>query len=523
MSYGKNLAQAAVGIIVITILSKILGFGREIVIAGHLGTTSAGDAFKVATFLPMMLFGIIATALTTTFIPLLTELEIKAGQMAVNRYIANVTNSITLLMITMAALGMFLNPWIVKGIAPGFNPATYKLTVELTYWLMPVIILLGFIGLTTGYLNFRHVFSLPRIGGFVFNGLFITLTIILVPRMGVYGAVAGLITAYGGQVLFLLIVAWRFGYRPAFILDWRDPYLLRMLTLAIPMLIGSVSGIPAKMVNRIFASSLAEGSIAALDYAARVNEFALGIFVAAIGSVYFPTLSRAGAARDWAGYRDHLLKAVSYIIYIIIPVGVGLMILGQPLIRLLFERGTFDERATAMTAAALFYYNIGLLGTALQDIFSQAFYALQDTVTPIINGVIMVLINVVLTCLLVQVMGLGGITLATSIAASIMVFYLARRLQSRVSGLAYLPIRAALLKGGAAVLLMAIGVKGCDVLWASVLTGTWGLFLRVAMDVVLGGILYFAALWFLKVPELREMISWAKIKLAFISKKPVDH
>ena len=206
LPYSKSLGKAAAGVILVSLFSKMLGFGREIVIAAQLGATSAGDIFRVATFLPTMLFGILAYGFTNTFIPLLTEQETKAGHGAVKRYVTNVTNAITVLMVLLTALGMLLNPWIVKVIAPGFNRETYQLTVAATYWLMPNIVLLGFIGLATGYLNYRQIFVLPRISGLVFNLLIITTLVILVPRIGLFGAVAGLIVAYTGQAFSCLLL-----------------------------------------------------------------------------------------------------------------------------------------------------------------------------------------------------------------------------------------------------------------------------------------------------------------------------
>ncbi|AVX30373.1 putative peptidoglycan lipid II flippase [Carboxydocella thermautotrophica] len=517
MSQGR-LARAAAGMVVVSLLSKILGFGRETVIAAQLGATAAGDAFKVASFIPMMLFNIIAAALGNTFIPLLTELETSRGEKELNRYVANVTNSITVIALVFAGLGMLLNPWLVKLIAPGFKAETYQLTVELVYWLMPCIVLLGFIGLTTGYLNFRHVFARPLLGGVVFNIIIIAGLILLVPWLGVQGAVLALLLAYGGQVLYQLAVAIRYGFRFRPVLDWREPYLKRMLKLAVPVIIGTAVWTVSTLVDRIFASSLAEGSISALDYAARLNSFALGLFVSAIASVYFPTLSRAGAARDWGAFNDHLLRAININIYIILPMAVGLLVLAQPIVRLLFERGAFDSRATAMTAEALAFLSLGLLAFALREIFSRAFYSLQDTLTPLTNGIMTVLLNVGLNAILVRLMGLSGIALATSLASNLMILYLGWRLKGKAPRLSYRPVWIAAGKGVVAVLAMALAVKGCDLLLARWGSQHWGLVLRVGLDIVLGAGVYFLALWWLKVTELQELLSWAgkKLKISFL-------
>ncbi|MDD2498719.1 MAG: murein biosynthesis integral membrane protein MurJ [Desulfitobacteriaceae bacterium] len=510
MSRGSSLAKATVGVMIATLASQSLGFGREIIIAAQLGVTSFGDAFKIASFIPMMLFSIVNYALTNTFIPLLAEQEKKTGKTGVSRYVANVSNVITALLVLFTLGGMLLNPWIVKAIAPGFTPDTYRLTVSLTYWVMPIIILLGLSGLATGYLNFYQVFVLPRLGGIIFNLLIIISLVVLVPKWGVFGAIAAMIAGYSAQVIFLLIAAWYHGYRFQAVFQWRDPYLFRMLKLASPMLIGTAAGVIAKSVHRIFASSLAEGCISALDYAALITDFSLGIFVSTICNVYFPTLSRAGSTENWPVYRQHFLRATSIIIYIMLPVSAGLMVLGEPIVSLVFERGAFGSRATEMTVIALFFYSAGLVGSSLQNFFSQAFYAVQDTVTPIINGFIMVVLNIFLTAVLIRSMGLGGITLATSLAGSVMVFYLARRLKRKINGLSFQPLKTTFIKSFISVLIMTAVVKSLDWFLISS-TGMKSILpLRLFLDISAGILTYFFALIIFRSAELYEFLAWAQ-------------
>lgn len=515
---GRTLAKAAIGVIVITFLSKILGFGREMAVAAQLGATSEGDAYKVAIFVPMMIFSVISSALSNTFIPLLAEQETK-GPKVVQRYISNVTITLSLLFIVVAGLSLFFNPWIVKAIAPGFDNSTYQLTVRLTYWLTPSIIFLGFIGLNFGYLHFRQVFVLPGLSGFIFNFINIAALLIWVPRIGVFGAVAGMLAAYCGQMVFLAVLAWLKGYRVSFYLNWHDPALKKMMLLAMPMIVGTATGVMANWVDRIFASALAPGSISALDFATRLNDFALGIFVSTIGGVYFPTLSRLSATGEWEEFKRHLLRVISLVIYMVLPMALGMMLLAEPIVQLIFQRGAFDLRATNMTANALFYYTIGLCGFAIQVIFSQTFYALRNTLIPVLSAVIMVLINIVLNYFLVKFMGLGGIAFSTSIASIIMIFFMPWKLKQKVPRLCYSPLKIVILKGLLAVLIMALGVKGCDLVLGMLVIGKLGLLVRVSVDISLGAILYLLSLKILRVPEVEVMVSWINEKAGFLKSK----
>ncbi|MEW6181585.1 MAG: murein biosynthesis integral membrane protein MurJ [Bacillota bacterium] len=498
------MTTIAAGLMVLTLFSKVLGFLREIILAARLGATPAGDAFKVAGFAPMVLFTAVSLAIPNTLIPLLTERAEKAGPKAVDRYVANLTNSITIVLIVAAGLGMLCTPWIIKLVAPGFKEETYRLTVELSYMLMPCITIMGLLGLTTAYLYFRRAFAFPAASGLVFNLVMITSLLILVPKVGLHGAVAGIILAYLGQCLFLLSCAWRYGYRFRLILDLRDPYLKRMAALALPMLAGSAVTAFTNLFDRVFASYLAPGSIAALDYAVLLTDSAFGIFVLAVGSVYFPALSQSCTRQDWEAYSRQLLRASTMVIYIIFPIAVGLAVTAQPVVSLFFERGEFDARASLMTAAALLFYALGMVGHSLQDIFSKAFYALQDTITPVRNGVAMVIINISLNYFLVKAMGLGGIALSTSIAFTLTAFLLSYGLKRKVQGFNCRLLWIALFKSGLAVLVMGFAIKSCDCLLSQHFSGKTGLLCRVALDFFWGGIVYTTALYLLKVPVFQE-------------------
>ena len=168
-----------------------------------------------------------------------------------------------------------------------------------------------------------------------------------------------------------------------------------------PVFVGVAVNQVNGLVDKTLASTLVEGSISALNYANKLNEFVMGIFIVSITSVIYPLLSKLSAANNKEEFNNSIVKSINYVILLVIPISIGAMVLSTPIVKLLFERGAFDLRATQMTSSALFCYSIGIIGFGLRDILSRVFYSIQDTKTPMINGAIAMALNIVLNLILI--------------------------------------------------------------------------------------------------------------------------
>ena len=279
----------------------------------------------------------------------------------------------------------------------------------------------------------------------------------------------------------------------------------RVAALTLPVFAGTMLLQVNTIVDRMFASGLPVGSISALNYAGKVNGMIVSIVAASISTVALPALSRAAANKDLARLRGTMLLAIRGMNLIIIPMTVGMLVLCRPLVQLLFERGAFDAHATSLTATALLYLSLGLFAYALRDIFSRAFYALQDTVTPMINSGITIAVNIVLLVLLVPPYGLAGMAGATSLSGVFSGIQLFWRLRRKIGQAGGREIFTSMLR-----VILAAGIMGVVVHFFYPLAegavpgaGFVPRLIVITACSALGAAVYGGALWLLRAKEIK--------------------
>ncbi|MBZ4665776.1 murein biosynthesis integral membrane protein MurJ [Mahella sp.] len=511
MGSADRAARAAAMIMIFTLISKLLGFGREMAIAARFGATMQTDAYKMGQTIPMVLLSSVAAALGTTFIPVLTEYIHKKSPQETNRYVSNVFNVVILICLVLTGAGMVFAPALVRIVAPGFSGEVFDLTVTLSRIMFPLVIFNALAALATGYLQAHRQFAVPAMVGIPFNIVIIG-QLMFFSGWGIYGLAAATVLAVVTQLFIQWPTVFKSGYKYSLVLDFKDPGLQKVFFLVLPVLLGTMAGQINTLVDRMLASGLAEGSVSALDFANRVNGIVLGIFVSAITTVLYPTFSSLSARNDVERLKRTLNIGIRVIIMLTLPMMTGLIVLRYPIIQMLFERGAFDARATNMTATALLFYSIGLVALSIRDLTSRAFYAMQDTRTPTINGVISVAINVGLNLILVRFMGLGGLALATSIAVIVTSVSLIVQMRAKLGGMDGRSIAVSFVKLGIASAVMGLSVYFIDNALAGIITGNsfTEQAMRVGADIISGALIYAVMAVLLKVEELR--IGWNMIK-----------
>ncbi|MBT1279125.1 murein biosynthesis integral membrane protein MurJ [Thermoanaerobacter sp. CM-CNRG TB177] len=432
MSTAKKTVKAAGIIMIITLLSKVFGFLRDMTLAFQFGTSVSMDVYNMATVIPMILFAAVTAAIATTVVPIFTEYFQKDGKRKAFDFINNLLGIVLLATIILTILGFLFAPYLVKFVAPAFTGEKFELTVKLTTILLPTMVFIAASNIFTGALQSMEHFTIPAMIGIPYNIIVITVAILYGDKFGITAVAYSIIIATFLQALMQLPVLYKLGYRFRVKVDFKDEGVKRVVLLAMPVLMGTGIQTINVYVDRVIASFLPDGSIAALNYANRLNMFALGIFSTAIATVIYPVLSKHSVADDTEGFLKSLNFAVSGILYILIPVSVGAMVLRMPIIKVLFERGAFDENSTYLTSIALFYYAIGMTAYGLRDVLSRSFYSMKDTKTPMINGAMAVLLNIALNLILVRYLKLGGLALSTSIAAIFAIFLLFTSLKRKV-------------------------------------------------------------------------------------------
>ena len=435
----KSLTGAAGTVGFFTLISRILGFLRDIVIANFFGAQSAADAFFMAFRIPNLLRRLTAEgALSAAFVPLFTKTLLKDRAEAI-RLANNVLFHLTLLTTLIMVVGIIFAEPLLKVIAVGFtdDPEKFRLTVTLTRLLFPYLIFVSLAAIVMGILNSMHHFAAPAAAPIMLNVSFILCAVFLHDyfRLPVYALAAGVLIGGFGQLAVQIPFAIKKGFVFSFVFDTRSPLLKKVMLLTLPAAAGMAVAEINMFVDTMLASLLKEGSVSFLYYANRLVQFPLGVFAIAISTALLPALARHAGNNDTQGIIDTLSRSVRTAMFLIIPSTAGLIVLREPIIEILFERGAFDHAATMNTAFALAFYSVGLLAFSGVKLFVSAFYAVGDTKTPVKIAVYSMLLNIVLNLLLMGPLQHGGLALATALASWVNILALGFLLRKRLGSI----------------------------------------------------------------------------------------
>lgn len=503
MSTGTMIARATLVVAVINLLSRILGFVREQVIAYMFGATATTDAYVVAFNIPNAVFAIVIGALATVVVPVFSEYAAKDQRDEAWRLFNTVITLVIVIFSLVTVGGFFAAPWLVKLTAPGLSTDVAALATRLTIIMLPILVFYGLSTVFQGLLNANQVFAIPALSVSVTNITIIVSALTLGSLYGIDGLAAGTVVGFVLAALMQIPKLRQVGFRFRFTLDWRHPGVKKVLYLVGPVAIGTSLNQIYLIIDRILASGLAEGSISALNYANRIILMPITFFVLAVGTAFYPTITTLATQGKQQELADTVLRAIRMVILFALPAGIGLMVLATPIIKLLFERGQFTPLATEMTALALMFYSIGLVGQAANIILTRAFYAQQDTRTPVRLMAVTVAVNLAFSLLLIGPLKHGGLALANSIAALINTAMLTYFLNKKIPGMWNAKAVKFLLQTGLATALMAAAAWGVNAAVSGLLAplGTLGLAIQVGAAIGAGVLVLVIAIFALKMEE----------------------
>ncbi len=466
----KTFSKAAGAVSGMTLLSRIFGFIRDMFIAMAFGSSSAADAFFVAFRIPNMQRRVLGEgAVSSAFIPIFSETLNQKGKQAAQELTANIFN-ILFILLTIASLTLFLfSPAVITIFAPGFldDPEKFNLTVDLTRWMAPYLFFIGLAAFSMGILNSLKVFALPAATPILQNISMIAAILIVVPQMDepIIGLAIGVLIGGLLQVLVQLPTVIKKGYGWKKHLNVRQPEVIKIAKLMGPAILGLAVYELNLLVDTLLASTLPDGSISYLYYGNRLVQLPLGVFAVALAIVLLPTLSSHAAKGEKKELVETLSFSIRLILFITIPATVGLIVLREPIVNTLWERGEFLHASTQGTSIALLYYSIGLCAYSGVKIIAPAFYALQDTKTPAKVGIYSMLINIVLNLILMGPLQHGGLALATSLAALFNVVVLMYFLRKRLGLLGGKKILRSTIKMSIAAGAMGTIIYFCNQFW----------------------------------------------------------
>ena len=498
-----NLLKALATVSSMTMVSRVLGFLRDLVIARMFGAGIATDAFFVAFRIPNLLRRLFAEgAFSQAFVPVLSQYRVEQGELGTRLLVDRVASLLAISLVMASLLGVLLAPWIIYIGAPGFaaDSAKFDLTVAMLRITFPYIVFISLVSLAGGLLNTWGRFVIPALTPCVLNLSFIFGALFAAPYFDPPAMVLAWAVFAGGalQLAFQIPALARIGMLPRPRLDWRDAGVKRILQLMGPAILGVSVAQISLLINTIFASFLANGSVSWLYYADRLMEFPTALLGVALGTVLLPSLSRNFASGDGEEYSRLLDWGLRLTLLLALPAAVALAVLSIPLISTLFYHGAFSEQDVWMTRQALMAYSLGLLGLILVKILAPGFYARQNMATPMRIAVITLVATQAMNLALIGILAHAGLALSISLGACLNAALLYRALRSHNIFRPQPGWPTFILKALSAVAIMALAlflVAGPASWWLGAVAGIRAAALGAL--VLLGAAIYFGALFIL--------------------------
>ena len=505
---GGGLLRSTAVVGAMTLLSRILGFVRDVVFARLFGADAAMDAFLVAFKIPNFLRRLFAEgAFSQAFVPVFSERRGQRDAGEVKALADAVAGSFGLVLLAITALGVLAAPLLILLFAPGFagDPQQYRQAVDMLRITFPYLMLISLTAFAGGILQSYGRFAVPAFTPVLLNLSFLGCALWLAPHFAVpVTALAWAVLLAGiGQLLFQIPFLWRLGMLPRPRWGWREPGVRRILRLMLPTLFGSSVAQINLLFDTLIASFLAAGSVSWLYYSDRLMEFPLGTLAIAMATVILPSLSRRHAASDPERFRLTLDWALRLAVLFGLPAAIGLALLAGPILITLFHSAAFGDHDVAMATASLVAYALGLPAHILIKVLLPGYYARQDTDTPVRIGVIAMVSNMVVNVLLVMALvQLGfsaphaGLALATSLSAclnAVLLYRGLRRAGVYAPGPGWGVFLSQVTLASAALAALLLWGAGPAEMWVTQATAARAVALSV---LIAGGAgVYFSALW----------------------------
>ena len=506
----RALARAGITVTLLFLVSRILGYLRYVVIANAVPDPSQLDSFFAAFRIPDFLFQLVAAgALSSALIPVIAGLFATEQEARAWRVVSTVTTLMLSALLVLAGVVLLFAPQLVAFITPGFDADELALTTELTRIMVLSPLFLAAGAVATSALNARGRFGAAAVAPLVYNIAIILGAIVLVPLFGINGLALSVVLGAAGHVLVQLPSLARIGARILPRLELGDPEARKALILMAPRALGLGATQVVFLVMTGLASTLGEGSIAVFNFAFAVLQIPIGVIGVPLGVVLLPSLSREAATGGMDAFRRLLVRGLSMLGLVMIAVAALGIVVAEDVTRLLFDYGSIGDSALELTARTLAVFLVGLTAHSLIAVVARAFYALQDTATPVAAALLAVVVNIVVANALVGQYGVAGLAAAIAVAAWLELLVLVVLLRRRVPGLG--------LGHVAVVMTKALGASalGAAVAWLvyEALLGAWGedpgfllLLVRTAVTTICGGIVILAASTALRIEELRTIV-----------------
>ena len=464
---GASVVQAAGLLMASTILSRVLGYVRDIIISSAYGQGQMTDAYLAAFSIPDFLYTLlVGGAVSAAFIPVFSGYIATDREEEGWRVASTIFNLVVPILLFAVAAAACLAPFIVENfLVPGFEPEYMALTVTMTRIMLIQAFFMALNGICMGILNSHQRFFATSLASVMYNVMIILCGLLLQKNFGIVGFSIGVVAGAATQFLIQFTAARRLGLRYEPRIDLHHPGVRRIFFLMVPVVLSFSMNQLGLFVQQNISSSMASGSLTAIRWSQRLMQLPIGIFATTIAMAVFPTLTGQVARREMELFKSSFSLGLRTIFYVTLPSAVGLAVLSKPVVRLLYQQGNFTTASTELTAYTLVFFCLGLCAYSGVQLMNRMFYALQNTWTPVLTGALTMGLNIGLNFLLVERFGTGGLALSYSFAGIVNLFLLLGLLRRKIGPL-----------GFTYILLTFVETLGISfVMGAGALTVSWGL------------------------------------------------
>lgn len=496
-------------ILIVTIMSILLGFIRESVVVAKLGVSWQADSFNFAILLPSFLFSTMGGVISTTFLPLYTDIKINSSTKEANIFASTFMNYILIICFALVCVGEIFPEVVVKFLAPGFEGQTYALTVDLTRIVIPSLVFLGITYCLMGVLESNKDLV---ISSFITIPMHLAIMISLIFIYPKFGFECSMVIVLLGCVIQSLLVIlkvrkWDFHYYFSF--NFKNQHFIRAIKMIGPMIIGIAALQINIMVDRMLASTLESGSITAINLASKLNIASYSSIGYIIILMIFPILSEYKAKGDMLKYGQTLNKGIDIIITLMMPITVIMIFFSSEIVNILFGYGKFTQQDIRITSDILVCYSIGICALGLKDILNRGFYSLKDTVTPMKNSVISIALNIAINLCLINILKTKGIAISTSIAMIVCAMLLLNSIAKKVKSISIIKISKNAFKVGVGSFILMLTlflIKKISIFVNIDMSSKGQIIIYIIISTLIGAIAYLVSLWLLKVECILEIL-----------------
>lgn len=503
------MKKIAAYIMIITLVSKLFGFVRDMVLSYYYGASNISDAYLISLTIPFTLFFMLAVAIETTYIPIANQ--IRKDENDVNSFTSDLIIIVFVISTIFIILSTVFTNQIVRVFAVGFEEETFLLAVSLTKISVFSIYFLGLTYIINGYFRYKEKFVLPTIIGFPLNIVTI-LFIIMSKKFTIQYLSYGSVLASFAQIVILLpfVLKSDFKFKPNY--QFKGQYIHSMLKLSIPVLLGTSVNQINKLVDRSIASNISIGGISALNYSNRITLFFHGVIVLSLVNIMYPIITNLYYDKKTKEFVKVLNENIRMIAILVLPVTAGAILLSEEIISVLFGRGAFNNEAIVMTSSVFQLYALGMLAIAYREMFSKVCYTIGKPMVPIRNAFISMTLNVILNFILSRYLGIPGLALATSIAASVGTLLLYFDIRKSIGSIILNSTIMTIIKSIIATIVMANIVY----FFKQFLIGKVSLILEIMLVSVIGVSVYWILSYFMRIEEMKDLF---KLSINLIHEK----